>query len=60
MNDLDGYQSLGLGNLLTAQKLSSSAFTGSKSEGHREERITVSSEEEGHRKDIEKGVGLSG
>lgn len=52
MNDLDGYQSLGLGNLLTAQKLSSSAFTGSKSEGHREERITVSSEEEGHRKEI--------
>lgn len=55
MNDLDGYQSLGFSNLLTAQELSSSAFIVSKSEGKvkvKQERITVSSEEEGHRKEI--------
>lgn len=62
MSDLDGHQSVGFTNL-TSQELSSSAFSGSKGEGHREERTTAPSEKEGNRKEIVKrdlfGVGSS-
>lgn len=52
MNDQDGCKSLGSTNLLAAQALSPSVFSGKKGEGHRQGRSIASCNKGEHKKEI--------